>query len=400
MRTRLWLSLLVVLALVAAACGDDDDGGTTDGTGGGTTAATSGDGGDGVLKVGFAADYGELGSFSDRPATDALRYEVDQINAEGGTQVELVVKNIDGAPEATQRAVQELLDEGVQVIFGPPFSDFGFPLLTQVNGEVPVIFIASTEDSLGNAEQNAFLAAFSDTVQSAAMAEYALGEGYRSAVTFSSPDAPYFTINTEAFATVFEDGGGEVVRDFTFSLADEDFSTQVNQLANLDPQPEVLYTAMIMPQIATLLGQLKGAGVDIAVMGTDAFDATGVVEAGSDAEGVAFAAHTFAEEGSALEQWLAAFEDATGSPIETISFGALAVDALRLAVDAYERAGSGDPADIAAALKATDGFEGLTGEITYAGTNGIPEKPVFVITIEGGELTLATRITPENVPEL
>lgn len=395
MRTRLWISLLLLLALVGAACGDDD-GGATDGDG--TSGATDG-GGEEVLKVGFAADYGELGAFSDRPATDALEYEVEQINAEGGTQVELTVKNIDGEPEATQRAVQELLDAGVQVILGPPFSDFGFPLLTQVNGEVPVIFIASTEDSLGNAEQNAFLAAFSDTVQSAAMAEYALDQGYETAVTFSSPDAPYFTINPEAFTTVFEEGGGDVVQDFTFSLADEDFSTQVNELANLDPAPDVLYTAMVMPQIATLLGQLKGAGVDIAVMGTDAFDATGVIAAGEDAEGVAFAAHTFPEEGSALEEWLAGFEEATGEPIETISFGALAVDALRLAVDAYERAGSGDPADIAQAIKETEGFEGLTGEITYAGTNGIPEKPVFVVTVEGGELALATTIIPENVPE-
>ena len=45
-----------------------------------------------------------------------------------------------------------------------------------------------------------------------------------------------------------ENGGGEVVQDYSFSLADEDFSTQVNEIASLDPQPEVLFTAMVMPQ--------------------------------------------------------------------------------------------------------------------------------------------------------
>jgi len=392
MRVRLWLVMLLALALVAAACGDDDD----DANGG--TGTTGPDAAGETLKIGFAADYGELGEFSDRPATDAMEFVVDQLQAEGA-DVELVVKNIDGDPEQTQRAVQELLDEGVHVILGPPFSDFGFPLLTQVDGDVPVIFVASTEYTLADADRCSFLAAFSDPVQSAAMAEHALDEGLTRAVTFSSPDAPYFEINTEIFTERFQEGDGETVRDFTFSLADEDFSTQVNAIANLSPPPDVLYTAMVMPQIGTLLGQLRGAGVELTVLGTDAFDATRVIDAGADAEGVAFASHTFPEPGSELETFLSAYEASTGSAIETISFGALAADALNLAVDASERAGTTEPQAICDALKETDGFEGLTGEISYADTNGVPIKPVFVVRIEGGEATLVESFAPESVPE-
>ena len=46
------------------------------------------------------------------------------------------------------------------------------------------------------------------------------------------------------------------MRDFTFGVADEDFSAQVNELASLDPAPEVLYTAMIMPGAGVLLQQM------------------------------------------------------------------------------------------------------------------------------------------------
>jgi branched-chain amino acid transport system substrate-binding protein len=382
----------MALALVTAACGGDDDDDTAEPTDGG-----NGDAG-GTLVIGFAADYGELGAFSDEPATAAMEFVVDQLNEEG-QDVELIVENINGEPEQTQRAVQELLDQDVDVILGPPFSDFGFPLLTQVDGEVPVIFVASTEYTLADADRCAFLAAFSDPVQSAAMAEYAYEQGGRNAITFSSPDAPYFTINTDIFTKRFEELGGTTQQDYTFSLADEDFSTQVNQIAGLDPAPDVLYTAMVMPQIATLLGQLRGANVDVDVMGADAFDATGVVTAGADANGVAFAAHTFAEEGSELETFLADYEAATGETIETISFGALAADAVNLAVDAAEQAGSNDPGAICDALRETDGFQGLTGEITYAGTNGTPEKPVFIIQIENGEPTLVEQRVPESVPE-
>jgi branched-chain amino acid transport system substrate-binding protein len=394
MRTRrFWVPVVMTVALVAtAACSGDDDDDSASST------TTGGDGETGTLTVGFAADYGELGAFSDEPATAALEYLVDQMKADG-KDVELIVKNINGTPEQTQQAVQELLDSDVDVILGPPFSDLGFPLLTETNGEVPVIFVASTEYTLGDADRCAFLAAFSDPAQSAAMAEYAYDEGDRNSVTFSSPDAPYFQINPDVFTARFEELGGNHLADYTFSLADEDFSTQVNEIANLDPAPDVLYTAMVMPQVQTLLGQLRGAGVDIQVLGADAFDATGVVTAGADANGVAFAAHTFAEPGSEVEAFLDGFEAETGEPLETISFGALASDALNLAVDASERAGSTDSGAICDALKETEGFQGLTGEITYKDTTGTPDKPVFIVQIENEAPTLVKQLEPESVPE-
>jgi branched-chain amino acid transport system substrate-binding protein len=114
---------------------------------------------------------------------------------------------------------------------------------------------------------------------------------------------------------------------------------------------------------------------------------------------VAFAAHTFAEPDSGVATFLADFEEATGAPLETISFGALAADALGLAVDAADRAGSNDPGAICDSLKETEGYAGYTGEITYAGTQGVPDKPVFVVRIENGEPTLVEQLRPESVPD-
>ena len=135
---------------------------------------------------------------------------------------------------------------------------------------------------------------FSDPVQAAAAAEFAADGGATTAVTFSSPDDSYFTNTTAAFTEAFGEAGGEVVRDFTFGIADEDFSSQVNELASLDPQPEVLYTAMIMPGAGVLLEQLEAADLgDIQVIGADSFDATVVWSAGDVANDVSFTAHTF-----------------------------------------------------------------------------------------------------------
>ena len=120
------------------------------------------------------------------------------------------------------------------------------------------------------------------------------------------------------------------MQDFSFSLADEDFSSQVNEIASLDPAPQVLFTAMVMPQTQTLLEQLDAAGLgDVVVIGVDGFDATVVWSAGEVADGVFFAAHTFPTDDNDVQAFL---DDAAaaGAEIETISFGALAADAVQI----------------------------------------------------------------------
>ena len=269
--------VLVSLGLAVAACGSDSSSGDVATTAGATqtTAAasdTTAAGGtettvasdcklDAPLKIGFAADLGELGAFSDQPGSEAAKVMVDQINAAGGVggkPVEYEVKDIQGDPAATQRAAQELLDDGVNAIIGPPFASTGAPLLDTVAGKAPVIFMASTDPALADPTRGAFLASFSDPVQASAMAEFALGKGFTKAVTFSSTDDVYFSGNPEYFTKVFTDGGGNVLQDFSYSLADTDFSTQVNAISAMSDKPEVLFTAMVMPQTQTLLEQLEG----------------------------------------------------------------------------------------------------------------------------------------------
>ena len=159
------------------------------------------------LKIGFAADLGELAAFSDQPGSEAAEVQVDLINDAGGVgglPVEYVVKDIQGDPAATQRAAQELLDDGVNAIIGPPFANTGTPLLDTVDGQAPIIYMASTDPQLADPARGAFLASFSDPVQSAAAAEFAIAQGLTTAVTFSSADDVYFSGNPAYFTETFE----------------------------------------------------------------------------------------------------------------------------------------------------------------------------------------------------
>lgn len=424
MKKQLLVGTIAITALLAAGCGSDNKGGGAAGTsspatttaatsaGPTSTAATATSASatsapaannctlDKPLKIGFAADLGELGAFSDQPGSEAAKVMVDKINAAGGVggqQVGYMVKDIQGDPAATQRAARELLDAGVNAMIGPPFASTGAPLLDAVGGKVPVIAMASTDVSLADPSRGAFLASFSDPVQSSAIAEFALSKGYKNAITFSSADDVYFSGNPAYFKDAFEHGGGTVERDFAFSLADADFSTQVNEIATLDPKPDVLFTAMVMPQIQTLLEQLDAAKLgDIVVMGVDGFDATVIWSAGSVADGVYFAAHTFPQATNNVQAFL---DDAkaAGAKIETISFGALAADAVQILAAAATQACSVDGAALISAINGLKDLPVTTGKVTYAGTNGVPEKDVVILTVDGGKPTFVQAMRPKYI---
>src|SRR5262245_11182469 len=228
MNKQLLVGAIAMTALLVAACGDDDDtqgsSNTTPTTGASSESTapqgSTGEGGectlDSPLKIGYAADLGELAAFADQPGSEAAQVMVDKINDAGGVgglDIEYSVKDIQGDPAATQRAAQELLDSGVNAIIGPPFASTGAPLLDTVDGKVPVISMASTDLSLADPSRGAFLASFSDPVQASAMAQFATEQGYTSAITFSSADDIYFSGNAEFFTEAFENGGGTVERD-------------------------------------------------------------------------------------------------------------------------------------------------------------------------------------------
>lgn len=436
MKGKRWLGFLAATALVAAACGGDDgDGGESTATPEPTatetepeTADTVGDdtaeptgeapsapaGGfdiDAVLAadlancapeptgepliIGYAADLSDVGGFADAPASAAAEHFVNLINCAGGvdgTPVELVIQNIEGDPEVTARAAQDLVDAGVSAILGPPFADFGQPLLQITQGNVPVLFVASTEPSLPDPAALSFLVAFDDTAQATAAAQFALEQGWTTAVTFSSP-GPYFGYVPATFTEVFEAGGGTVIDDYNFvPIEDVDFSTQVNSIANADEHPDVIYSAMLAFQAAPLREQLAAAGVETEILMSDAFEATGGYFT-DGTEGFFHTTHSFPEPGSRVVRLADSFEAANGEPIENPSFGGLAADSIAVIIDAYLRSGSKDPAVLGAAILEASGVEGVTGVLSYNGS-AAPTKPVYIHEVVDGQPSLAAVVEP------
>lgn len=423
------MTVLCAASLVLAACGGDDDDvattaapatdATTESTAAPASSATttapapSGDSGaapvdiDAILatdlgscaaapagepiKVGMALDYSEVSGFADIPGGKAASYFADLINCAGGVNgspVEVQIKDVQGDAQVTGTVTQELVDAGSHFLIGPPFADFGQPVLQTTKGAVPVFFAASTEPSLPDAGALSFLVTFDDTAQATAAAEWALDNGFTRAITFSSP-GPYFGYNPEVFTEVFTAGGGEIVSDQPYTpVEDTDFSAQVNEIAGLAEGDEVVYSAMLAFQVTALRGQLEGQGLtDLTYLGTDAFEATGIL-AEQNNEGIYHTTHGYAEPGGRIEQLLQGYEATNGEPLESGTFAGLYVDAMLLGIQGIVNCGCTDPAGIGAAIGEISGFEGFTGTMGYAGTNGTPDKQVGIHRIVDGVDTL------------
>lgn len=343
------------------------------------------------IKVGMALDYSEVSGFADIPGGKAAGYFAELINCAGGVNgspVEVQIKDVQGDPTTATTVTQELIDGGSHFLIGPPFADFGQPILQVAGGNVPVFFAASTEPSLPDVGALSFLVTFDDTMQATAAAEWALDNGFTRAITFSSP-GPYFGYNPEVFAEVFTAGGGEVITDQPYTPVDDtDFSAQVNEIAGIADGTEIVYSAMLAFQATALRGQLEGQGLDsLTYFGADAFEATGMLAEAAN-EGIYHTTHGYAEPGGRIEQLLTGYEAAKGEPIESGTFAGLYVDAMLLGIQGIADCGCTDPAQIGAAIAEIDGFEGFTGSMGYVGTNGVPNKQVGIHRFVGGVDTL------------
>lgn len=352
-------------------------------------AAPSGD----AIKVGMVMDFSEAAGFVDIPGSKLVPYVAELANCAGGINGQPVEVRVAEAGTDAALATQELIDWGAHFFVGPPFADATLPMQQTGDGQYAIFAAASTEPTLADADSNTFLVTFDDFGQSEASAEYALSQGLTRAIVFTEGEGvPYSGVNPDAFVAAFTAGGGEIVSTQTYAwFVDTDFSSQVNDIATVADGTEVVFSAAAAFQVTALRAQLEGQGLDgLTYMGTDAMDATGVqFETGG--EGMIHTPHTIIAAGGANDM-LFQQAIAAGVELDSLGFMPLYVDSMLLGIQGILDCGCTEPSGIAEAVKNISGFEGTSGTITYADTNGIPDKAVPIAQVQGGENVLLTEI--------
>lgn len=352
------------------------------------------------MTIGLAtAQTGGL-AFADQPSLAGFKMAVDEINAKGGLggkyKITLDVKDTRSDTAATVQAAQELVAAGVKVLITPCDADPSIAAgqISQA-AQIPTMTFCGTTPTITDAVGDYMFGTYpADNSQGAILADYAISSGYKTAYILTSPDTAYTLRLPEYFAEVFKAKGGTVLGEGSYTMGAQDFSAEVTKIKALDPQPDVIMTAAYEPDFPAFLKALRGAGVTAPVLGSDGIDSPTTTGLGAIADGIVHTTAGFPTEGSKLGDFYAKFTAATGAAPETV-YVATGYEIPYILDAAVRVAGSVDGPALRDALANLKDVDGLTGKITYAGTNRMPSRDITLVRIMDGKRTPILTATPD-----
>ena len=360
------------------------------------------------LKIGAAFDLSEDVSSLDAPAARGAILAVEEINASGGllgSPVKLILKNPGYDMDKTTQMADELLQEGASGVVG--FSDsqsvqaFELPLQETAS---PFITVGASSPKLPgqlNSGQSLFLACFGSNAQAALAAEYAVPSfGSKAVVIYDNgEDDPKLLVRY--FKKRFEELGGQIQGSYYYLGKNPTITKLIRLLKESKVKPDFIYLAAKPENSASIVIQLRSAGIKEPIIGNDGLDTSDISHGSPSLIGnVSYTTHAFisrANESQKVRKFIDAYNKKYGIDPEN-AFPALGYDSVNLLAEAFKRAGNSDPQNLTNALENIDKFDGITGEVSYGARTRIPKKPVSLITVVDGEPKLVKSAVPEKVP--
>ena len=345
--------------------------------------------------TGNVANYGNA-------TIEGLQLAIEEANEAGGIngkKIELVsVDDKSEAAESINAATKLISDDDVKIIVGPATT--GLVLAetqTATDAKVPIIAPCATSPEAtvenGKVKPYVFRSCLIDPQQGEVMATFAAKDlKAKTAVIYVDNSSDYSKSLAKVFREKFEAAGGKVVMEEAFLQKDQDFKATLTKLktANAD----VMFVPAYYEEVGKIVKQAREMGINSAILGTDGWDDTKVVDiAGADALNNTFFSTHYSEKDAEVQGFIEAYKKKFNRAPNV--FAALGYDAGKMLVDALKRAGSGDTEKIREALEATKDLKVGTGTISMD-KNHNPIKTAVILEMKNGEKELKAKIAPEG----
>lgn len=264
------------------------------------------------------------------------------------------------------------------------------------DAQVPFLSLGATDPSLPERFDNyIFLIPFGDNTQAAAAAEYSVESFGKTAAVIWDSSSEYTRNLPQYFKVRFEELGGTILYDTSFPGG-----CSTNQIANnlsqLDPKPDFIYLAALPECVESIVQSMREYKIEIPIIGGDGLDTPNLTQ-DETITNVWYTTHSW-DQSDRSKIFLKQYQDTYYTP-PVSSFAALGYDTAKLISQVLDQAQSDDPEDIIETLQATQGFEGVTGTISYSKDSHVPKKSVWIIKIEDGKKTLADHFIPKKIPD-
>ena len=358
-----------------------------------------------TIKIGLGIPM--TGDYAPYSEWQGARCMAEMINAKGGVnwmQIEVLTQDSGADTQTAISLAQKFLDEGVVMLGTIPFSDTMIPVaqIAQPYG-VSIFQPQSTQVEMHAGIVNNFFTGVSpDPFTATAAANYALEQGVQNVVLMTSDEGGSWSARTPLwFGDVVEAGGGKVLSKMNFSFGTSDWSPQIAEMKALNETIDAVYISSIMPDIAVLIRQMRSAGIDAWVVGSDGFDDPSLDAIGTDdpsiLDKVFFATLAASHADGPVVKFMNECKE-LGIDVPGL-FPATGADTVMAVAYGVEKSGSTDPTAIADAIRNADSLPVMTVDsISFKETRTYAQRTIPVIGYKNGKRVLISNVVPANTP--
>ena len=358
-----------------------------------------------TIKVGFPVPL--TGDFAIYTEVDGARCMAEMINRDGGVNGRMFELLVQDAGSDTQTAIslsEKFLSQGMVAMGTIAFSDTLIPVAQIVGTEgVTIIQAQSTQVEMQTGVVDNFLSNVApDPYTAAAAANYALSQGVQNVAIFKTDEGGSWSAGTpQWFADVIVANGGTLQATLNYAGGTTDWSPQIAELKALDPAPDAVYISWGMPDIGVLIRQMRAAGLDAWVVGSDGFDDPSLDALAENdpslLDKVFFGSLAPAIPGSRIDEFQKQCAE-MGMDVNGL-FPSLGADVIMTVAYGVEASDSIDPFAIREAIRSADSIPVMSVEsISYKTTGSFALRQIPVIGFKDGERVLLSLDVPTNVP--
>lgn len=400
------VAAFAALAVGLSACGADPNAGDA-APAPDSGANTSSDNSEVLIGGSLCLDGAQAGY--DALILEGIEVAINEANEMGGINGQPIKwVNLDGKsdPVVVANNAEELIEMGAEAIITPADYDFGSPAAraAQEAGIVGISPGATSplfgSDTLGDKQ---FTIGFWNTAMGAAGAEWAYNEqGFRNAYIVTDTFIDYTVSLSDYFKQSWENLGGNVIGEDTYTNGDLDFAAQLQRLRAVVDEVDVIYISVYNPDLAQFIREIRAAGIETPILGGDGYDGPELSEVLGEEYGnnIYYVTHAFLSEDASpnMPAFIDLFTEQKGAaPLSILE--ALGYDTAWTLINAMNEAGTTDGAAVAKLMTEMD-FDLLSGNITWSSAEDghEPQKESAIVYLEGGKPVFDKWVKPEWTP--
>jgi branched-chain amino acid transport system substrate-binding protein len=362
----------------------------------------------GTITVGYGNNLTGFLAAHDVLISNGAKLAVEQINKKGGiggkVKIKLLLRDVKSRPDTSVQVARDLMNAKVNVLVLPCNTDFqvGMAAVANPRGQF-MLSPCNADPTVARKYGNYWPVGMAGNAQLAQLANYAKLRKYKRVYVLDAPQMLYVHLMATYFKKAAGSRGITVVGtdDIPFGATGfpQDYSAIATKIKNDSNGAQAIMTGLFSPFVDFLARDLRRAGVNLPVIGTDGMDTQLNLTTGGDAvNGYGFTTFGYPDKGSATARFYAQFKGRFGaSPDGT--YPALGYDTIKVLEAAVLKSGSIDGKVIQAALANGMTVKGALGAIKYKGSGQHnPTNIVAAVQIRNGKFVKVLKSVPKKLP--